>query len=253
MGLTMTQSRPQIGSVRQQFAGVPADKDAPTKAKIYTASDAPVGLTFADEDYWSTIYDRLSKIVTFSDSNGPAVSKTQIAAAAQAMKGRRGLNGPKVNVYYIANSQNSPQQFIEDASKKGYGSINLYFGHGNLKKSTFDWPSALGKLQNPKGLPAPRFGIGGCYADELNSEIPQENQLPVYPKNDNTIMAGTAPQWWTPMINSVDSMIKDRVKAGQTVELNLYFGELRMNTYQPDNTFRFKSWNPHPNRYGNWK
>jgi hypothetical protein len=48
---------------------------------------------------------------------------------------------------------------------------------------------------------------------------------------------------------------KGGMKEKDKVQLNLYFGEERMNDWAPvsPKNLKFKKWGPHPNRYLNWK
>jgi hypothetical protein len=43
----------------QALFGVPTDKDAPTAVKVYEEKQAPIGLCFADEDYWSIVQTQM--------------------------------------------------------------------------------------------------------------------------------------------------------------------------------------------------
>lgn len=149
-----------------------------------------------------------------------------------------------------------PQQFLQDASTKGYGSINLFFGHGN-GHTDFNLEAALKKLDSSNGAAPPLFGIGACFAKLLNEQIPPQNQVPNYPTNAGKIMAGSAPAYWRGMISSVDEIIRERINNGKTVQVNLYFGEIRMNSYEPDPTdpahLNFGRWVAHSHRYQDWK
>lgn len=232
--------------------GVPTDKDAPLAVKIYLPKDAPVGLKFADETFWAAMRDQMTgKPGLFVDLN----KKKDIArenAAAKAMMEWRNIKGLDIQTYYIGNSDRGPEEFLKDAAKKGYGSVNVFFGHGN-GQMTFDLGAAVKQLENPGKAAPPLFGIGSCFAAFYNSAIPKEYQIPNVPDNKKDIMGAETPVYWTPMIESVDKIIRERQKKGEKLQLNLYFGEMDLNSYQVDGTLTFKNWDPHPDRYQNWK
>lgn len=239
--------------LQQRMFGVPVDRDAPTAEKIYSEKDAPIGLRFFDEGYWLVIRDQMSgKPGTIVDLD-PKKNIAKENAAAKAMMEWRDLKGIEFNVYYVGNSDSGPQKFLETAAKNGYGSINLFFGHGN-GKSDFNLAKELEKLKNPGNAPAPLFGIGACYATLYNREIPKGNRIPNLPENDGVVINAHAPVEDTPMIDAADKIIRERLQKGEKIQVNLYFGEMAMNTYDLDpKTFKFKAWATHPDRYKDWK
>src|SRR5262249_8257686 len=64
----------------KEKAGAPTDKDAPLEEKIYSEKEAPIGLRFADEDYWDIITPLMKQ-----------KQMTREGAAAKMMMGWRDL------------------------------------------------------------------------------------------------------------------------------------------------------------------
>jgi RHS repeat-associated protein len=242
------------------FTGVPY-KDMPVDEKIYSPKEAPIGLEFADELYWNAIRSQINGNPAVGQSvAGEKRDYSRENAAAQAMLGWRDLKGLDLHIYYIGNSDRAPDRFLrealnnaKEAAKKGYGSINLFFGHGN-GNVYFQFSQALKEVTIPDNVAPPLFGMGCCYASLYNDKIPQASQIPNLPTNRGTIGTGLSPAYWTPMIEAVDKLIRERLKKGDKVQVNIYFGEFSMNGFSLDpRTGQFTGWHPHPNRYQEWK
>ncbi|SRR5579871_1240304 len=232
--------------------GVPTDKDAPLAVKIYSPKSAPIGLSFADETFWAVIRDQMSGKPGIGVDSDAGKNIARENAAAKAMMEWQSLKGLDLQIYYVGNSDKGPEEFLKDAAKKGYGSVNVFFGHGNGGVN-FDLTAALKNLENPGNAAPPLFGIGSCFAARYNREIPKENQIPNAPDNKDELSGVQTPRFWTPMIEAADKIIRERLGAGAKLQVNLYFGEMSMNSYDVDLGLRFKNWAPHPNRYQDWK
>ena len=239
---------------QQLYFGVPAEKDAPMAEKIYSEKDAPVGLKFCDEYFWNVIREQMSgKPGIFIDMDkGKNIARENVAA--KAMMGWRDLKGLDINIYYIGNDDRGPEQFLKDAATKGYGSVNLFFGHGGGDVN-FNLAGAVDKGENPDKAAPSLFGIGSCYARNYNGQIPAGNRIPITPTNAGKIIAGETPREWTPMIEAVDKIIRDRMQKEEKIQLNIYFGEMSMNSFllDPQTGRDFMEWHPHPDRFRTWK
>ena len=232
--------------VKQMLAVAPS---IPREAKTYSPAEAPVEIQFMDEYYWDGVSDQKNgRRLVGGGGNIQTENK-----AAKAMMEWRTLDPQNltVNVYYLGNTANGPDRFLRDAATKGYGTINLCFSHGSNVRSTFNVAAALANVPNPDNLSAPLFGIGSCYAGIQNEAIPKADRLPSAPESKKDTTGWWILSDWAPMIQATDDIIRQRLKDGKKVTVNLYFGEMKDNSQTAKNGKL--EWNPHPNRYGDWK
>ncbi len=236
----------------QRIFGVPAATDAPTVAKIYSEKDAPVGLSFADGGLWRAVRGQMSG-KPFVDDLDKRKNVARENAAAKAMMGWRDLKGLDLHIYYIGNSAQGPEMFLKDAVTKGSGSVNIFFGHGS-GDMRFEVGAALQKVPPAGKAAAPLFGLACCYAKYYNDKVPEKSRIPNVPTNAKEIMVGDGLVENTPMLEAVDKIIRDRLKNKEKLQVNIYFGEMSMNGFSLDpKTGQFKEWDPHPNRFREWK
>jgi RHS repeat-associated protein len=191
--------------------------------KILSESDAPKDIVFTDEAYWSIIIGGNLPL------SPPKEIRDKNIAAAKKMIEWRNIKDKcfTFNVFYITDADSGPEQFLKDAVKKGPGTLNLFFGHGEGQTGQLEVQikDALKNMRNPTNAPPPLFGIGSCYATLYNGCIPIEHRMPNIPTNKDAILIVHAPTFWTPMIEETDRIIKERIKSRIDTKLNLYFGE----------------------------
>ena len=115
------------------------------------------------------------------------------------------------------------EQFLEHAARHGPGSINLYLGHGD-RGVDFDLEKYL-RANFPNASPPPLYGMGCCFTTSYNGYIPDANRIKPTPTNKDAIHSGTMPHYIKEMVEAMDKLIRERLKKGDPVNVNLYFGE----------------------------
>jgi hypothetical protein len=238
----------------QDLFGAPSDKDAPLDKKIYSEKNAPIGLIFADETLWPAMRINFAGggAVIIYDRNNEKVKRDipRENAALRSLILWKYIVGLDINVFYIGNGTRGIERFLQDASKKGYGSVNLFFGHGG-DNVNFDMVAELKNLKNPNNAAPPLFGISSCFAGAYLDDIPKENRIPNPPSNKGATIGTETIIEGTPMLEAVDKIIHDRMKAKEKIQLNIYFGEMQTNSFSLARR-RFKAWSDHSGRYANW-